>query len=121
VLRELMDHRLLDATRQYYRVGETCRRQAVGQVAVMQFDRHGNRTWQQARALLDSEHVRRAVGEVAVPFGVCAEPVHLVEQRLSSATGSGSSALARLPTRRRLGSFPARVAGDKRAEPPIKG
>ena len=40
----------------------------------MQFDRHGNRTWQQAKALLDSEHVRRAVGEVAVPFGVCAEP-----------------------------------------------
>jgi integrase len=74
VLRELMDHRLLDATRQYYRVGETRRRQAVERVAVMQFDRHGNRTWQQARALLDSEHVRRAVGEVAVPFGVCAEP-----------------------------------------------
>lgn len=74
VLRELMDHRLLDATRQYYRVGETRRRQAVDRVAVMQFDRHGNRTWQQARALLDSEHVRRAVGEVAVPFGVCAEP-----------------------------------------------
>jgi integrase len=74
VLRELMDHRLLDATRQYYRVGETRRRQAVDRVAVMQFDRHGNRTWRQARALLDSEHVRRAVGEVAVPFGVCAEP-----------------------------------------------
>jgi integrase len=74
VLRELMDHRLLDATRQYYRVGETRRRQAVDRVAVMQFDRHGNRTWQQAKALLDSEHIRRAVGEVAVPFGVCAEP-----------------------------------------------
>ena len=74
VLRELMDHRLLDATRQYYRVGETRRRQAADRVAVMQFDRHGNRTWQQAKALLDSEHVRRAVGEVAVPFGVCAEP-----------------------------------------------
>ena len=74
VLRELMDHRLLDATRQYYRVGETRRRQAVDRVAVMQFDRHGNRTWQQARALLDSEHARRAVGEVAVPFGVCSEP-----------------------------------------------
>ena len=74
VLRELMDHRLLDATRQYYRVGETRRRQAVDKVAVMQFDRHGNRIWQQARALLDSEHVRRAVGEVAVPFGGCAEP-----------------------------------------------
>jgi integrase len=74
VLRELMDHRLLDATRQYYRVGETRRRQAVDRVTVMQFDRHGNRTWQQAKALLDSEHIRRAVGEVAVPFGVCAEP-----------------------------------------------
>ena len=74
VLRELMDHQLLDATRQYYRVGETRRRQAVDRVAVMQFDRHGNRTWREAKALLDSEHVRRAVGEVAVPFGVCAEP-----------------------------------------------
>jgi hypothetical protein len=55
-------------------VGETRRRQAVDRVAVMQFDRHGNRTWQQAKALLDSGHVRRSVGEVAVPFGVCAEP-----------------------------------------------
>jgi hypothetical protein len=27
-----------------------------------------------AKALLDSEHARRAVGEVVVPFGVCAEP-----------------------------------------------
>ena len=56
-------------------VGETRRRQAVDRrVAVTQFDRYGNRTWQQARALLDSEHVRRSVGEVAVPFGVRAEP-----------------------------------------------
>jgi hypothetical protein len=40
----------------------------------MQFDRHGNRIWRQAQALLDSEHARRAIGEIAVPFGVCAEP-----------------------------------------------
>ena len=40
----------------------------------MQFDRHGNRIWRDARALLDSEHARRAVGEVAVPFGACTEP-----------------------------------------------
>jgi hypothetical protein len=39
----------------------------------MRFDRR-NRIWRQAQALLDSEHVRRSVGEVAVPFGVCAEP-----------------------------------------------
>jgi hypothetical protein len=56
------------------RVGEPRRREAVDRVAVMQFDRHGNRIWRQAQALLDSEHARRAIGEIAVPFGVCAEP-----------------------------------------------
>ncbi len=40
----------------------------------MQFDRHGNRIWRTAQQLLDSEHTRRAIGEVAVPFGICAEP-----------------------------------------------
>jgi hypothetical protein len=74
VLRELMSHRKLDTTKQYYRVGEQRRREAVDRVAVMQFDRHGNRIWHQAQALLDSEHARRAIGEIAVPFGVCAEP-----------------------------------------------
>jgi hypothetical protein len=28
----------------------------------MSFDRHGNRTWRDARALLDDEHARYAVG-----------------------------------------------------------
>jgi integrase len=74
VLRELMSHRKLETTSGYYRVGETRRREAVDRVAAMQFDRHGNRIWRQAQALLDSEYARRAVGEVAVPFGVCAEP-----------------------------------------------
>ena len=74
VLRELMSHRKLDTTSGYYRVGETRRREAVDRVTAMQFDRHGNRIWRQAQALLDSEHARRAVGEVAVPFGVCTEP-----------------------------------------------
>jgi hypothetical protein len=40
----------------------------------MQFDRHGNRVWRQAKAMLDSEHARRAVGEIAVPYGGCSEP-----------------------------------------------
>ncbi|MGH3604113.1 MAG: tyrosine-type recombinase/integrase, partial [Pseudonocardiaceae bacterium] len=74
VLRELMDHRKLDTTQGYYNVGEKRRRDAVDKVAALQFDRHGNRIWRQAQALLDSEHARRAVGQVAVPFGVCAEP-----------------------------------------------
>lgn len=74
VLRELMDHRKLDATKAYYRVGENRRREAVDRVAALQFDRHGNRIWRTAQQLLDSEHTRRAIGEVAVPFGVCTEP-----------------------------------------------
>jgi hypothetical protein len=74
VLCELMNHRKLDTSKQYYRVGEQRRREAVDRVATMQFDRHGNRTWPTAQQLLDSEHARRAIGEVAVPFGVCVEP-----------------------------------------------
>jgi integrase len=74
VLRELMSHRKLETTGGYYRVGHTRRREAVDRVAAMQFDRHGNRIWRQAQALLDCEHARRGIGEVAVPFGVCAEP-----------------------------------------------
>ena len=74
VLRELMGHKVMDTTRRYYRVGEARRREAVDRLVTLQFDRHGNRVWQQAKALLDSEHARRAVGEVVVPFGVCAEP-----------------------------------------------
>lgn len=74
VLRELMDHRQLSTTQSYYRVGEQRRREAVERVTTMQFDRHGNRVWRQAKAMLDSEHARRAVGEVAVPYGGCSEP-----------------------------------------------
>ncbi|MBN9743518.1 transposase [Amycolatopsis sp. A1MSW2902] len=73
VLKELMDHRLTSTTQRYYRVGEE-RREAVERVTTMQFDRHGNRIWRQAKAMLDSEHARRAVGEVAVPYGGCSEP-----------------------------------------------
>jgi integrase len=74
VLRELMDHRRLDTTKGYYQVGKTRRREAVDRVAAMQFDRHGNRIWRQAQALIDSQHTRRMIGEVVVPFGICTEP-----------------------------------------------
>jgi hypothetical protein len=74
VLAELLDHRNLNVTRGYYRVGEDRRRVAVDTVTAMSFDRHGNRLWRDAQALLDSEHARYAVGEVAVPYGRCTEP-----------------------------------------------
>jgi len=41
----------------------------VDTVTAISFDRHGNRIWREAAALLDSEHARYAVGEVAVPYG----------------------------------------------------
>jgi integrase len=78
VLRELMDHRKLDTTKSYYRVGESRRRDAVDRVAALVFDRNGNRAWQQVHELVESEHARRAIGEVAVPFGLCTEPSNVV-------------------------------------------
>jgi hypothetical protein len=74
VLQELMDHRQITTTQGYYRVGAGRRREAVDRVTMMQFDRHGNRVWRQAGVMLNSEHQRRAVGEVAVPYGGCSEP-----------------------------------------------
>lgn len=74
VLRDLMNHRSINATLRYYRVGENRRRDAVDKVTAMQFDRHGNRVWREVRALLDAEHARYAIGEVAVPYGRCTEP-----------------------------------------------
>ena len=77
VLGTLLNHVSLNTTKHYYRVGDGRRREAVDRVAAMQFDRHGTRIWRHAQALLNSEHARRAIGEVAVPFGVCAEPSNI--------------------------------------------
>jgi integrase len=74
VLAQLMDHKHLDQTRGYYRVGEERRRAAVDKVTAMSFDRHGTRTWRDAAAMLDAEHARYAIGSVAVPYGTCTEP-----------------------------------------------
>ena len=68
VLAELLDHRNLNVTRRYYRVEEDRRRAAVDTVTAMSFDRHGNRIWRDAAALLDSEHARYAVGRGRRPL-----------------------------------------------------
>ena len=74
VLATLMDHRSLNTTKHYYRVGEARRRDAVDRVTALQFDRHGNRLWRTVQNLLDTEQARRGIGEVAVPYGICGEP-----------------------------------------------
>ena len=92
VLRELMDHRKLDTTKGYYRVGESRRREAVDRVAALAFGRHGNPIWRQAQALLDSEHARRALREVAVLFGVCTEPSTFAPAAAPARSGSAAPA-----------------------------
>lgn len=37
----------------------------------------GKRVWLQAEALLDAEHARLAIGQVAVPYGTCTEPTNV--------------------------------------------
>ena len=66
VLSQLLDHRTLEVTRRYYRVGKQRRRAAVDTVTAHSFDRHGHRLWRDAHTLLDSEHARYAVGDSAV-------------------------------------------------------
>jgi hypothetical protein len=74
VLRQLMDHRNLETTQGYYQVRDKRKREAVDKVTALQFDRNGNRIWRGVTEVLDSEHLRRGIGEVAVPYGVCTEP-----------------------------------------------
>ena len=74
VLRDLMGHRSMSTTQGYYSITAKRVRSAVDALATFQFDRGGERIWSQARALVESEHQRLAVGQVAVPFGMCSEP-----------------------------------------------
>ena len=104
-----MDHRNLERTRGYYRVGEDRRREAVDKVTAMQFDRHGNRIWRDARALLDSEHARYAVGEVAVPYGSCTEPSNVAGRRRRLPGPVPLRRLRPLPHRRVLPPRPDRL------------
>ena len=80
VLSKLLDHRTLEVTRRYYRVGSSDAA-AVDTVTAHSFDRHGNRLWRDAHTLLDSEHARYAVGDVAVPYGRCTEPSNVQRRR----------------------------------------
>ncbi|MEV6258877.1 site-specific integrase [Nocardia sp. NPDC051911] len=77
VLRDLMGHNSTATTEIYYRVTEKRTREAIDRVSTFQFDRHGNRIWRQAEALLDDERARMQIGQVAVPYGICTEPTNV--------------------------------------------
>ena len=69
-----MGHRSVATTQGYYSVSAIRVRKAVDSLAAAQFNARGDHVWSQARVLLESEHQRLAVGQVAVPFGICTEP-----------------------------------------------
>jgi integrase len=74
VLRELMGHASMVTTQGYYRVRHERARHAVQTLAPLQIDRHGHRTMPVVQELLESERLRREVGQIAVPLGLCTEP-----------------------------------------------
>ena len=77
VLAALMGHKKLTTTQRYYRVTEQRKRKAVDLLAKLQVDRAGDRSRPAVARLLESEALRDAVGQVAVPFGVCREPTNI--------------------------------------------
>jgi integrase len=99
VLAALMGHARLSTTQGYYRVTHKRKRQAVDQLAALQLNGRGERARPTVERLLDSEHLRDAVGQVAVPFGICREPTNVKAhgQPVRSAT-SASAAPTSAPT-----------------------
>lgn len=77
VLAELMGHTRLTSTQAYYRVSAKRKRKAVDLLAALQVDRGGARSRPLVERLLDAEATREAIGQVAVPFGICTEPVNV--------------------------------------------
>lgn len=77
VLAELMGHTRLTSTQTYYRVSDKRKRKAVDLLAALQVDRAGTRSRPAVERLLDAEVAREAIGQVAVPFGICTEPTNV--------------------------------------------
>jgi hypothetical protein len=69
-----MGHASMATTQGYYRVRKERARHAVQTLAPLQIDRNGNRTMPVDQELLESEQLRREVGQIAVPLGLCTEP-----------------------------------------------
>lgn len=77
VLAALMGHKQITTTQGYYRVTQKRKRKAVDLLAALQVDHSGDRSRPTVERLLDTDHLRDAVGQVAVPFGICTEPTNV--------------------------------------------
>jgi hypothetical protein len=77
VLADLMGHLKLSTTQGYYRVTYQRKRQAMDTLAALQLNSRAEKARPTVERLLESEHVREVVGQVAVPFGICLEPTNV--------------------------------------------
>ncbi len=80
VLAALMGHKQITTTQGYYRVTHKRKRKAVDLLAALQVDHSGDQSRPTVERLLDTDHLRDAVGQVAVPFGICTEPTNVRAQ-----------------------------------------
>jgi hypothetical protein len=76
------------------RITEKRTREAVDQLATYQYDGTGQHLAREVTQLLDSERNRRGIGQVAVPFGVCAEPSNVEAGGPACPTACDASAAA---------------------------
>jgi hypothetical protein len=74
VLQALMDHDNIATTQGYFRIGAKAKREAVRTVRGLQLDLDGQRVVPVVEELVQSEQLRREVGQVATPLGMCTEP-----------------------------------------------
>jgi hypothetical protein len=72
-----MGHRKLSTTQGYYRVTQRRKRHAIDTLAGLQLNSRAEKARPTVERLLDSEHLRESVGQVAVPFGICLEPTNV--------------------------------------------
>jgi integrase len=77
VLADLMGHTKLSTTQGYYRITHQRKRQAIDTLAALQLTSRAERARPTLERLLESEHLRETLGQVAVPFGVCLEPTNV--------------------------------------------
>jgi hypothetical protein len=76
VLRDLMDHRSIDTTLGYYKVGESRKREAMELLARHTIDNRGTARPVDGQPSRAAE-LREQLSWVAVPMGKCAEPTNV--------------------------------------------
>jgi integrase len=76
-LKELLGHDTVRTTLGYYRVTSKRKREAQDRLGPLQVDRAGRLVRPGINGLAEAERLGDDIGQVAVPFGICTEPVNV--------------------------------------------